>query len=185
MELAPEVPIDLCNVTPSQTTGLGYPVFAGASDLVHVTQYSPACCSGNLNATGIQITECVSGKPFGAKLGLDGPDNEGRQWREVGLADVGSQNCEERVGVSKQNALAPVDPKQVRVPVSISGFHIGKLPGGYSEESQELGRASQHHWEHHKPLVDSYRRRQRHVRRTTPGGEVDIQHLLALSRLPE
>lgn len=53
------------------------------------------------------------------------------EWCEVGLAGVGNEDREQRLGVDEQHALAAVDPEQVPVPVVLARWDAGKSRGSH------------------------------------------------------
>jgi hypothetical protein len=69
------------------------------------------------NASG--SAERVSGELFLAERGVHNIDHEGSRRPKIGLADISGEDGKQRSRVRKQQALAPIDPEHVRIPVLI------------------------------------------------------------------
>ena len=74
---------------------------------------------GELNTVGLELGERVDGQVFGAELALDGRDEIVPDWAEVRAPNTCSEDGEQRVGVCEQDALLPVNPERVQIPVVV------------------------------------------------------------------
>src|SRR5204863_5831460 len=77
-------------------------------ELVHASKDDTARRLPQHYFVGVERTERLSWQILRRERVLDGGDDEGLHRREIGLPDVWNESREERLGVSKQQALAPI-----------------------------------------------------------------------------
>jgi hypothetical protein len=85
--------------------------------LVHEAEGASARSPGELNTVRLELGERIGGQAFGAELRLDGGDEIVPDRAEVGPPNIRSEDREQCAGVGEQDALLPVDPEQVQIPV--------------------------------------------------------------------
>lgn len=112
--------------------------------LVHEPEDASARRPRDVNIARVESTENVERQPLGAELFLDGSHDISAERAQFVDAKIGSEDGEERVGLDEQEALASVDPQQVRVPVILARRLLG-LRDGASEQTEKPLRTAHDH----------------------------------------
>lgn len=120
MERAAEVVVEVVDVDVPEAAGLVDLPAALERHLVHHPEHVPARGLRQLDAVGVEATEYLGGEPFLEQRVLDDPDDARPDRTQVRDANVGEEDREERPGMDEEQALASVEPDQVRVPVSVA-----------------------------------------------------------------
>ena len=108
--------------------GVDVPEAAGLVDvpaaleghLVHDAEHVSACCRREADVIRIELTQRVDGQLLVEQRRLEQVDDASDRTL-VGHADVGNEDREERAGMDDQQALASVEPEQVRYQSSSLG----------------------------------------------------------------
>lgn len=77
------------------------------------------------------------------RFGVRGDERSRRL--EVALADVDDEHGEERSGVARRQALAAIDPQQVRVPVVVAARSVDEDDVTPAEEIDQASGAAEEH----------------------------------------
>ena len=115
---APKFVVQLRDVQQPDVPGIHDGQLGEPRHLVHAPEHAPVGGLRELYVVGNKIAECVRREPFGVEGILDQRDDESTEWSKVIRTHVRGKDREQRARVGDEEALASLDPDQVRVEVA-------------------------------------------------------------------
>src|SRR4051812_25984469 len=118
---AAEVPADGAGVTAAEAAGGGDGVVDVDGHVVHEAEHAAARGLRDLKRSRVELPERVRCQPLRVECGLDDADNVRPERAQLRRARARDEDGKERASVREQQALAPLEPEDVRVPVLVAG----------------------------------------------------------------
>src|SRR6266540_2818186 len=93
----------------------------------------------------VEFGECVGGKSFRAEFSLDRVDEVVAERAEIRDMNASPENREQGAGVGEEEALLPLDPYEVQVPVVVARRELAEDELAAAEQIEHLLRAPHDH----------------------------------------
>lgn len=100
---------------------------------------------GDLKILGVKAAEHVDRQTFIEQGGCEQIDDAALERAQIGDADGGNEEREQRARVGDQKTLAPVEPEQVRLPVVALWRRLDQPDRLLAEQSEQLPGAADDH----------------------------------------
>ncbi len=113
--------------------------------LVHDAKHNLAGGLGDLKIVGVKAAEHVARQTFIEQGGCEQIDDAALERAQIGGADGGDEEREQRARVGDQETLAPVEPEQVRIPVVALWRRLDQPDRLLPEQIEQLGAAADDH----------------------------------------
>jgi len=119
-------------------------------------QASPLTCRlavfARRTSSGARRPERVDGELLFEQLPDQQVDDARSDRTHVADTDVRDEDWEERAGMHDEQALASVDPEEVRVPVIVAWRRVDERDGALAEQVEKLSRAAYDHRSRAEPV---------------------------------
>jgi hypothetical protein len=144
VNVAPQRPVEFGEVGAREAPRIGDGVLAPERHVVHTAQDAAVRRLGEQDLLLPQIAERPRGQLLAAEFPPDEAGDQLARGTQRRCCHVGLEDREQRGRVGQQQARAPTEPQQVRVPV-LRIRRRRRLGDRRAQDSQELSRAPQDH----------------------------------------
>ncbi len=114
-------------------------------NLVHDPEHPSVRGLRDPDVWGVENTEHIHREGLIVERAGDRIDEERADRVEIVLADIRHKNRESGAGVYDEQALAPVEPEQVQIPIVVTGFDLGQLRWPEADQLQRFCGAANDH----------------------------------------
>ena len=102
--------------------------------LVHHAEDVAARRLGEADVVGVEAAEGVDRHSLLEQCAFEQTDDPPSDRAQLGEADIGDEDREQRAGVDDQQALAPIEPEHVRVPIVVARRRFGEAEPFLAEQ---------------------------------------------------